>query len=212
MQLYERYRPQTFDDFIGQEKIIKQVRALLQRPTWDRDAFWFQGPSGTGKTTLAWIIARQLIQSDFAVIEYDGDEINKGLMETIKHDLYLAPMGGGWKVYIINEAHAMTRQAVQVWLTLLERLPENRLVVFTTTEDISDDLFGDFGHPLMSRCKVFKFTNQGLAQDMAARARRIAQDEQLDGKPESAYLNLVRDCKNNMRHVLQRIDAGEMLV
>ena len=84
-------------------------------------------------------------------------------------------------------------------------------MVFTTTETIKDNLFGEFGHALASRCKVFTFTNQGLAQIMAGRAQEIAQAENLDGQPLTKYVRLVQDCKNNMRQVLQRIDACEML-
>lgn len=211
MQLYEKYRPRTFADFIGQDKIVNRLNMLMNRPSWDRDAFWIQGPSGTGKTTLAWIIARQMAGNDFNVIEYDGHQINKGAMADIERDICFSPMFDGWKVYIVNEAHNMTASAVQSWLTLLERLPARRLIIFTTTEILQDELFGNFSPPFASRCKVFTFTNQGLAQSMAHRARQIAQAEGLDGQPEAKYLRLVQDCRNNMRAVLQRIDGGEML-
>ena len=111
-----------------------------------------------------------------------------------------------------QSSHNLTPQAVQVFLTLLERLPEKRLIIFTTTENIESDLFGNFSSPFARRCKVFTFTNQGLAPDMAKRARTIAMAEGLDGKPENAYLRLVQDCKNNFGMVLQRIEQAEMLV
>lgn len=141
----------------------------------------------------------------------DGDKCSVQAVREIERNIGLCPMFGGWKAYIINEAHAMSRQAVQAWLTLLERLPAKRLIVFTTTEPLQEDLFGQFSAPFGSRCKVFSFTNQGLAQAMAARAQQIAQSESLDGKPLQSYLRLVQSCKNNMRQVLQRIDAGEMI-
>ena len=129
----------------------------------------------------------------------------------MERNIGLCPMFGGWKAYIINEAHAMSKQAVQAWLTLLERFPAKRLIIFTTTEPLQEDLFGQFSAPFGSRCKVFTFTNQGLAQLMAGRAQQIAEAEHLDGKPLQAYLRLVQDCHNNMRQVLQRIDACEMI-
>ena len=70
--LYEKYRPKTLDDFIGQDKVKRQVQALTGRDSWDRDAIWIQGPSGTGKTTLSWIIAHQ-VASDLFIQELDGD-------------------------------------------------------------------------------------------------------------------------------------------
>ena len=105
----------------------------------------------------------------------------------------------------------MSAKAVQAWLTLLDPLPHRRLVVFTTTEKVKDGLFGPFGGPLLSRCKVFEFTNQGLAPLFAARTREIADAEGMNGKPAAAYLRLVQDCKNNFRAVLQAIESGEML-
>ena len=80
MQLYEKYRPQTLSDFIGQEKVKKQVSRITTRSGWDRDALWIQGPSGTGKTTLAWIIARRVAQELF-ILELDGDKCK---VETVR--------------------------------------------------------------------------------------------------------------------------------
>ena len=211
MQLYEKYRPQTLDDFIGQPKMKKQLQTIMGRSEFDRDAFWIQGPSGTGKTSLAHIIANRLVETDQAIIELDGDECNVAMLNDIKYSIGLYPAKGKWKVYIVNEAHAMSRQAVQGWLTLLEKLPKYRLVIFTTTELIQDDLFGNFSSPFARRCKVLNFTNQGLAQDMAERTREISQCEGLDGKPITAYVRLIQDCKNNLGLALQRIEAGEMI-
>ncbi len=70
--LYERYRPQTFEQFIGQEKAIERVRRIIDRPGFNGDSFWIVGPSGTGKTSLAWIIARQFADS-LDIIELDGE-------------------------------------------------------------------------------------------------------------------------------------------
>ena len=73
-------------------------------------------------------------------------------------------------------------------------------------------LFGDHDSgPFASRCFQVTLTNQGLAKPFAERAKAIAEAEGLDGKPMGAYVRLVQDCKNNMRAVLQRIEAGEML-
>ncbi len=210
MQLYEKYRPTDLVGFIGQDKIKKQISHIINRDGWDRDCLWLQGASGTGKTTLAWIIARH-VATDLFIDELDGDKCNVQAVRDLERTLMLmAP--NSWRVVIVNECHAMSRQAVQAWLTLLERLPRRTLVIFTTTENIQDNLFGEFGNALASRCKVMTFTNQGLAQIMAKRAQQIAQAENLDGQPIAKYIRLVQDCKNNMRQVLQRIDACEMMV
>ena len=74
MQLYEKYRPKTLTDFIGQPKIKKQLQAIMQRSEFDQDAFWIQGPSGTGKTSLAHIIANQLVETDQAITRFLSQE------------------------------------------------------------------------------------------------------------------------------------------
>ena len=210
MQLFEKYRPKSLQEFSGQAKITSALERITKRPGWDRDALWLQGPSGTGKTSLAWIIAKQ-VANDFDIAELDGDKCSVQAVREIDSNISLCSMFGGWKVWIVNEAHAMSRQAVQAWLTLLERLPAKRLIIFTTTEPLQEDLFGSFSSPFARRCKVFSFTNQGLAQSFAARAKEIAGAEQLDGKPLQSYLRLVQDCHNNLGAVLQRVEQGEML-
>ncbi len=209
MQLYEKYRPNNVNDFIGQNKVKKQLEIITGRDGWDRDAIWLQGPSGTGKTSLAWIMARQ-VATDLFIQELDGDKCNVESVRDLEYSLQLSAPES-WRVVIVNEAHAMTSRAVQAWLTLLERLPLHSLVIFTTTELLSDDLFGKFSKPFQRRCKVFTFTNQGLANDMAARTQKIAQAERLDGQPLPRYVKLVQACKNNMGEVLQRIESCEML-
>lgn len=209
--LYEKYRPLTVDAFIGQEKVKRQLSAIMGRDGWDRDALWIQGASGTGKTSLAEILARQVGAAELDTIELDGDKCSVDAVRDLERTLNLTSLWGKWKVVIVNEAHAMTARAVQAWLTLLERLPKHRLVIFTTTESLEADLFGNFSGPFGRRCKVFSFTNQGLAQAFAARAREIADAEGLNGQPMARYVRMVQDCHNNMGRVLQRIEMAEMM-
>ena len=210
MQLYEKYRPKTLADFVGQDKIKKQISHLLRRDEWDRDALLITGPSGTGKTSLGWIIAEHVADELF-ITELDGDKCNVAAVHELEYSLCLTTPNGKWRVVIVNECHAMSKQAVQAWLTLLERLPKHALVIFTTTETIQTDLFGNFSEPFARRCKVYQFSNQGLCQAMAERAQQIAERENLDGKPLQSYIRLVQTCHNNMGRVLQEIDKGEML-
>ncbi len=207
--MIEEYRPRTWGDFIGQEKVVGRVRRLIERPGFSGDAFWIVGPSGTGKTSLAWIIARRFAD-DLDIMELDGEACSVDAVRKAADAMHYTTLSGGFRCWIVNEAQAMTSRAVQGWLTVLDRLPTRVLVIFTTTED-SADLFGRFEGPFRSRCKTIAFTNQGLAPAFAKRAREIAVAAGLDGKPESAYLRLVQQSRNNMRQVLQEIDAGAMM-
>ena len=212
MELYQKYRPKSLEQFVGQSKIKKRLSMIMSRPDFDRDCFWFQGPTGTGKTSLAWIIARQLAGDDFDIIEHNGKDINKGAMQDIERNINYCPMFGRFKVYIINEAHNMTAAAIQSWLTVLEDLPPKRLILFTTHMNLETDLFGEHASPFASRLKIFNFSSQGLCTLFAEHAHAIAKKEGLNGQPAERYVRLVQQCHNNLRMVLQRIDACEMLV
>ena len=199
MQLYEKYRPKTLNEFIGQGKVKKQIKLVMGRPDWNKDAFWFEGVSGSGKTSLAWILANHVVETDWAVLEFNGNYCDKKWVNRIYYSIGLSAPKGRWKVYIINEAHAMSIQAAQGWLTLLESLPKHRLVIFTTTESLANNLFGKFSEPFARRCKVFRFINdKRLTRAFAKRAKKIAQAESLDSKPLQEYIRLVQDCNNNM--------------
>ncbi len=215
MPLFEDHRPLNWSGFIGNDKAVTQVRAVVARAKAKNAsvALWIDGPSGTGKTTIAKLAAADLdADAVMDVVELDGDKCDKAAVHDLESRLGLrAWKAGGFRVVIVNEAHSMTAGAVQGWLTLLERLHSRVAVIFTTTEGRKADLFGTFDSPLKSRCVQVSLTNQGLAEAFAKRAQEIAEAEGLGGAASREYLALVRDCKNNLRAVLSQIEGCEML-
>lgn len=216
--LYQQYRPTSWAEFVGQDKAVKLVRRIIERPTFDRGAFWIEAAgtnnSGVGKTTLAWLIARQLAD-DFFTLELDGGKCDKRAVQDMARACQLCTPNPHkpFRCYIVNEAHAITSGALDEFLTFLENLPRHTVIVFTTTRRVDESLFGDHDSgPFASRCHCVTLTNQGLAQAFAQRAKAVAEREGLDGQPLPVYVKLVQSCKNNMRAVLQRIEAGEMEV
>jgi DNA polymerase III gamma/tau subunit len=214
MNLYEKYRPQTFEQVLGQDKAIKQIR-LAGKTGFGGKAFWISGASGTGKTTLARIIA-SMGADEFFITEFDSaDCVTPSEVDEQERMMRLYGFGGGksGKAFIINEAHGLRRDVVRRFLGILERIPSHVVFVFTTTKE-GMNLFEDCqldASPLLSRCVQVTLTNQGLAKAFAEHCQKIAQAEGLDGKSVQTYVKLAQKCKNNCREMLMAIETGDML-
>jgi len=210
--LFEKYRPKKFDDVLGQDKAVKKVKLLLSRG-WGGRSWWIAGASGTGKTTIARIIAQQGAD-DFYITEYDSaDAMTVSEVDRLEANMcYLAP-GKGGRAYIINEAHGLRKPIIRRLLGLLERIPPHVCIVFTTTKTGQSSLFEDQidAHPLLSRCAKIELTNQGLAKAFAEHCRKIATRENLNGKSLQSYIKLAQNCKNNCREMLMAVESGDML-
>ena len=207
MRLTEKYRPKAFAEVVGQDKAVQALANL----TPGGRAFWITGKSGMGKTTLARILASQ-IADGYEVTEIVGRQLTVlGLREIAWRWSYVAMGDKGGYALIVNEAHGMSKPVVEVFLDILESLPDKTTCVFTTTND-GNDLFEDKmdAGPFASRCICVRLTSQGATKPFAERLRQIAQAEGLDGTPESEYVKLVNVCHQNFRECLNRIETGEM--
>jgi replication-associated recombination protein RarA len=212
MNLYERYRPTTFEHVIGQDKAIRQIQ-LAGRTGFGGKAFWVSGPSGVGKTTLARIIAGQ-IADGFCVEEYDSaDKLTAEELRKIDNEITMYGWGKGGRAIVVNEAHGLRAPIVRQLLGLLERIPSHVVIIFTTTTDglaLFEDCQTD-ASPLLSRCVEVRLTSQGLCKPFAGRVKEIAETEGLDGQPMARYEQLARDCRNNMRRMLMAVESGMMI-
>jgi len=212
MQLHEEYRPKRWSGVVGQDKVLSKLDRLRKRGLSGR-AYWISGQSGTGKTTIAKLIATE-IADDFNVLEVDAEKCTLARLTDIEREMRCTAIGEkNGRAYIFNESHGLSKSAIRQLLVLLERLPQHVVVIFTTTVEGQESLFDDTddASPLLSRCIELPLSRRDLAKAFAERAREIAQAENMDGRPVEDYVKLVKKHRNNFRAILQEIELGAML-
>jgi replication-associated recombination protein RarA len=212
--LFERVRPREFDQVVGQDAITKRLAALEARNALGGRAYWISGLSGTGKTTLAKIIAGK-VASEFATTEIPVKQLDAKTLDDWERSCRMRCIDGRGHALIVNEAHGLKPNTIYQLLDVLERLRDYCVVIFTTTNEGQAALFEDCMDtaPLLSRCVNLQLQSYGADLELAfaIHVRKVAQAENLDGRPISDYVNLVRKHKHNLRACFQSVDSGELL-
>jgi DNA polymerase-3 subunit gamma/tau len=200
--LYRKYRPQTFAEVVGQEAVVRTLSNAIAADTV-RQAYLFAGPRGTGKTSMARILAKCLncaqgptttpdgtcnacrtiaSGTSLDVIEMDAAS-QRGIddIREIRDRVVLQPVEGRYKVYILDEAHQLTDAAWNALLKLIEEPPPHLVFVFCTT-DLSKVL-----PTVRSRCQTFVFQRPRL-QDLVRKLRLIADAEEIEVSDQALAL------------------------
>jgi DNA polymerase-3 subunit gamma/tau len=217
--LYRKYRPQTFEEVVGQEAVVRTLTNAITSGKV-RQAYLFAGPRGTGKTSLARILAKAVncahgptatpdgtchacvaiaAGTSLDVIEMDAAS-QRGIddIRDIRDRVVLQPVEGQYKVYILDEAHQLTDAAWNALLKLIEEPPPHLLFVFCTTE------LQKVLPTVRSRCQTFVFQRPRLA-DLVKVLRWIADGEEID-VPDAALALIARAARGAYRDAVSTLD------
>ncbi|HEU4906742.1 MAG TPA: DNA polymerase III subunit gamma/tau [Solirubrobacterales bacterium] len=218
--LYRRHRPGSFDQVVGQQHVVRTLRNAVEQGKVHH-AYLFVGSRGTGKTSMAKILARSLncerggptaspcgecescvtiaAGSSVDVIEMDAAS-NRSVddVRDLRERVAYAPAGGRWKVYILDEAHMLTKEAWNAFLKTLEEPPPNTVFVLATTES----------HKVMAtiadRCQRFDFQRPSLEQ-ISEVVQRVAAAESIE-VDEGAVATIARSASGSFRDALGTLD------
>jgi DNA polymerase-3 subunit gamma/tau len=149
--LYRKYRPSNFAEVVGQDHIVKAIEGALKAGKVSH-AYLLSGPRGTGKTTIARIIANVLGTSPSDIYEMDGAS-NRKIEDArdIKENVRTLPFDSKYKVYILDEVHMLTKEAWNALLKTIEEPPEHAIFILATTE------IDKVPETIVSRCQTFVF-------------------------------------------------------
>jgi DNA polymerase III subunit gamma/tau len=218
--LYRRHRPGSFDEVVGQQHVVRTLRNAVEQGKVHH-AYLFVGSRGTGKTSMAKILARSLncerggptvtpcgecescltiaAGTSIDVIEMDAAS-NRSVddVRELRERVAYAPAGGRWKVYILDEAHMLTKEAWNAFLKTLEEPPPNTVFVLATTE----------AHKVMAtiadRCQRFDFQRPSLEQ-ISEVLDRVAGAESITLEDGVAAM-IARSAQGSFRDALGTLD------
>lgn len=202
--LANKYRPKDFDDVCGQKVIVDIVKTMCESETLSNRNFLFTGPAGTGKTTLSRLIAKSLNGSLDNLIELDAashsgvDDIRELVQEAAQY-----PIGTKYKIFLIDECHALSTQSWQALLKCLEEQVGNSVMILATTNPEKVPV------TILSRVQTFRLSKLSTV-NIQKRLKFVLDSEIAEGRDisydEDAVAYLAKLANGGMRDALTSLD------
>lgn len=203
--LHLKHRPRDWTGYVESSPDVGKFRKTLESGRFNGGAILIQGPSSSGKTTLAEIIVHALADDH---TEINGANCTVDKVREIARGFAFKPMfGNEWRAIVVNECQSMTDKAVECWLDVLDHLPPKWVIVFTTTEDCRK-LFAEFGEAFTSRCKRIVLQRPAEA-DAVGRLRAIADAEKIEATDWQLAELLKREGRN-LRACIQKLEDADL--
>lgn len=185
-----KYRPQTFEDVIGQQAITNTLENAIKNNHLAQ-ALLFTGPRGVGKTTCARILAKKInqasggdLEEDFAFNIFELDAASNNSVDDIRNlndQVRIPPQTGKYKVYIIDEVHMLSSAAFNAFLKTLEEPPAHAIFILATTEKHK------IIPTILSRCQIFDFKRIGVL-DTKKYLEKIAIQEHIEAEDDALHI------------------------
>jgi len=203
LRLVDKYRPKTFEEIVGQDHILPQIRDIVERGIENAPHMLFSGPAGTGKTTTAMVIARSWFGRDWRRYFIELNASDERGITTIREKVKKFALASGWKIIFLDEADSMTSDAQNALRRIMERATQTVFILSCNWEWKIID-------PIKSRTAIFRFRRLS-DRDVLRKLLYIVKAEKVKISDKNSFkkamILLVKQANGDLRKAINMLDT-----